>query len=224
VVPFYEERIRKLEPDVVVVYVGWNDLKYLAASRVELTLPEYPKADGPPPAQYDFLLAPRPLRNVHAIPVLLESLRHHSGVVAENRAPPVKTSTTPIDWSSTPGMAFFRERLGTLLDRIAADGALPIVVPEITLASADLSEPERKRITLDFVKLSYAELLRANEAVAALLCATARERNLACIDLRAQLDGRPELFTDHVHLSERGSIALAEALAEAIAPLLSAVD
>jgi lysophospholipase L1-like esterase len=224
VVPFYEDRIRGLEPDVVLVYVGWNDLKYLSASRAKLTLPDYPKQDGAPPAQYDFLLAPRPLRNAYAIPMLLASLRHHSGVVPENVAPPVKTSTAPIDWASAPGVAFFSERLDALLDRIQQDGARPILVPEITLASPGLPEPERKKIALDFVKLSYEELLRANAEVARILCDTAQQRNLACIDLRAELDGRPELFTDHVHLSERGSVALAEALAKALAPSMAAAD
>jgi lysophospholipase L1-like esterase len=213
VVPFYEDRIRPLSPEVVLIYVGWNDVKYISDSQVKLTLPDYPKSDGPPPAQYDFLLASRPKRNWLALPLMFDSLRHHTGAVRENTATKVRTSTGTVDWASTPGMAFFRERLNALLDRIEQDGARAIIVPEITLASADLPEADRKKIALSYVKLSYEELLRANEAVAAALCETATVRKLSCIDLRGELNGKPELFTDHVHLSERGSVRLAEALA-----------
>lgn len=223
VVPFYEDRIRPFEPDVVLVYVGWNDVKYLSASRRTLTLAEYPDADGPPPPQYDFLLAPRPLRNLKAVPVMFEKLRLRSGFVSENRAPQPKATTgtstsaaTPADWRQTPGFDFFRERLHRLIDLVKADGATPVLVVEATLAAPSLAPADRRRIALHYVRSSYEELLRVNDAIAEELKAVAHTRDLPFVDVRPKMNGRPTYFHDHVHLTEEGSRALAAVVGDAL--------
>lgn len=222
IVPFYEDRIRRFRPDVVLIYVGWNDVKYLSASRHALTLPDYPAADGPPPRQYDFLRAPRPLRNLRALPVMFEKLRLRAGIVQENDGPARRNTSSPerfrsaVDWRQTPGFAFFRQRLHRLLDLVEADGAVPILVVEATLAAPDLPAAERSRVVLSYVRLSYEELLRVNDALAEELEAVAKDRKLPFVDVRSRMNGRAAYFHDHVHLTKEGSRALAEAVGDAL--------
>jgi lysophospholipase L1-like esterase len=216
IVPFYEDRIRRLGADRVAIYVGWNDLKTISASRDRLTLAPFPE-DGDPPAQYDFLRSPRPIRNLLAIPVMLEKVE----VLRENRAlepPPLSTTTATraVAWSETPGLAHFRGELERLIDLVESDGAEVFIILEITLASPDLDPARRGAINLSLVRLSYAELLDANEAIARVQIDVAERRRIPYVDLRTELGGRPEHFFDHVHLTEAGSDALAERVAGAM--------
>lgn len=225
VLPFFAERVRRFEPDVVALYAGWNDLEYMKASRRQLNLPSYPSLQRGGRDAYAWLTAPRPLRNWYALPVLWSKIRSRTGFVEENTAvaPPPRTtgtSTTPAPtWSESAGVAYWRHNLEAFVDRVRRSGAVPVLIAEATLYEADLAPALRRRIAYDYVRLDHSALVELTE----LMHATAREvaslRGVDFIDPRPELNGRPELFFDHVHLTEAGS----RRLAEAVAPRLEAV-
>jgi lysophospholipase L1-like esterase len=223
VIPFFERRVRRFEPDVVLLYAGWNDAKVMRASIDKLSLSPYPPIDGGRDP-YAFLRAPRPLRNWYALPLMFEKLelRFATRVVENGPSAPARASaslapsppTTAEGWMTTAGVAYWRSNLRRFIQAVRDARARPVLVAEATLVTADLPEIERRRVVYDYVEIDHPALVALNEAMVAVERAVAVEEHVDFIDPRASRNGRPEYFLDHVHLTEQGSAALAEALAD----------
>lgn len=237
VLPFYARKIAAYEPDVVLLYAGWNDVKIMKASQEELTLPEYPRLRPGARDPYAFLTAPRPLRNVYALQLLMQKLELRAGFVAENRAapsPPTKEagaaplaetstagpSTRSEGWAKTPGVQYFRGNVGGFIEAVRSRGARPMVVAEATLHTAELPASERARIAYHFVGLDHEGLLAITEAEMQVARQVAEGSGVPWLDPRPGISGQPAYFHDHVHLTEAGSAALAMRLAGPLAELL----
>lgn len=229
---FFGRRVRDFAPDVVVVYAGWNDVKRVSAYRDGVELEPYPSRWARDP--YAFLRAPRPIRNVLALRLLYDKLRLRAGVVEENRArpaapppaalgtaKPAATRTATVAWSTSPGLENWGDELRQLVLQIRDAGARPVFVVEATLHAAELPEAERARIRLDFVRLSYAQLLEVTAAMTDALRRVAEAEGVPVIDPTAEVSGRPAYFHDHVHLAEPGSARLAEVVGVELARVLT---
>lgn len=226
VIPFFEQRIAKLEPSVVALYAGWNDAKIMRASLEKLTLEPYPSSIDDP---YLFLRAPRPLRNFYALPVMFEKLRLRAsappiaveeGVIASAGAERPSPPRTIEAWRSTPGLQYWRENLHRFVRAVRAANATPIFIAETTLVTATLADADRKRVVYAYVDLDHDALVALNEALVSVMAEVAQEEQIDFLDPRPELNGRSELFIDHVHLTERGSAALAETLAPALEKII----
>lgn len=224
VVPFFERKIAAYSPDVVVLYAGWNDVKYMKAFRRAVELRPYPTRAPGATDPYAWLTAPRPIRNWLALPVLWSKVRLRAGLVAENSgagplvAPRAAKTTTaaPPAWGSSAGVEYWKDNLRRFVRVTRAAGAAPVLVAEATLYDSSTSAEDRARIAYEYVKLSHEELVEVTEVMARASREVAEELAVPWIDPRPQVTGRSEYFHDHVHLSEAGSEALAEALAEAL--------
>jgi len=82
------------------------------------------------------------------------------------------------------------------------------------------SAADRKRIRYDFSGLTREGLLAAFAATDSAVHAICRDQSVDLIDASAELTGKPQLFVDHVHLSDRGSEQLAALVAHRLADLL----
>lgn len=229
VLPFYARKVAAFEPDVVLLYAGWNDVKYMRASREALTLPEYPRPRPGARDPYAFLTAPRPARNWYALQLLLQKLELRAGFVAEDTAAPAaapaaaptSTSTRAEDWARTPGVRYYAENVAAFIAAVRARGAKPVVVAEATLHAPGLPAAAQRRIAYHYVGLSPEGLLAVTEAMVAASRAATEAAGAPWLDPRQGVTGVPARFYDHVHLTEAGSQAVAEAVAAQLRPLLT---
>lgn len=236
---YYHDRVRYLEPDVVVVYLGWNDVKYIArfVESVDVdgyfALPDWRD-------KYGFLLEPPPLRNLRALGMmwrarrggdvalegttdrgLADSLRRRVvGGRPTTSAPSGSGAARGVRWESTPGVGYFRHNVAALVREVLADGAVPVLVAENTLATRRTPESLRKRIAYQYVGLDHEGLLEVNAAVAAVLRRVAAEQGVPFVDLRAEMNGKRPYFNDHVHMRPAGSARFAELLARELAAII----
>jgi len=231
VLPFYERKVAAYQPDVVLLYVGWNDLKYMRGSQEELTLPPWPRLKPGARDPYAFLTAPRPARNWYALQLLLQKLELRAGFMAENTAAPsgaavapVPTSTRAEDWAATPGVRYYAGNITAFIEAVRAHGARPVVVAEATLHWPGLPAAEHKRIAYHFVGLSHPSLMAVTEAMVAAERAATEAAGAPWLDPRPGVSGVPANFYDHVHLTPAGSRAVAEAVAGQLLPLLTPGD
>lgn len=212
-------------PDVVLFYLGWNDVKYMKAFRKVANPDLYYSYRGAFETQYRFLQAPRPWRNFHAFQKMLTA----RGVLAENvaRAPaPAKAEaplvdTSSVAWAETGGLAYWRRNIEAFVRTVRAQGARPVLVAQNTLVVADLASELRERVVYRYVQVEHDELVALNEAMVGVLRDVAQHQEVLFVDVREAINGRPAYFSDHVHMKAEGSAAFAEALAEALAPVLA---
>lgn len=214
--------VDRASPDAVVVYLGWNDAKYMKAF---LTSPDPNRHFSYRPFwdRYRFLTEARPWRNYYAFRRILKDRFQPRGLEGRLKSststPRSKAKAEPrlIDWPASPGLAFFRRNLAAIIMQLHQDGVVPLLVAQVTLVTPDLSPEDRKKVRLEHVGVSYEELLRLNTAMVAAMKDEAQQCGAQFIDLQAAFNGRTDYFRDHVHMTEEGSRAFAAELAKAIA-------
>jgi lysophospholipase L1-like esterase len=218
--PFYSKKVRPYAPDLVLFYGGWNDIKYMKAFVNKAEVRPYPVRPPNAPDPYAFLRAPRPFRNYYALQIFAQKMQIRAGFVAENTgaeakvaAPVVQVETASVSWAKTAGMTYFKENLERFVQEVQNTGAEPMLVAEAVLFSPDLTAEDRERINYKLVGLKHDELIRVADTMAETMKAVAQDQGIVFLDPRPDMNGRPEYFIDHVHLSEAGSQALAEIVA-----------
>jgi len=97
-------------------------------------------------------------------------------------------------------------------------GATPILLTQATLVSPANSEQERTFISYQYQLLTHSALLRAFDETYQIIRPVGQEKKVAFLDLAKELNGRRELFSDHVHLSTEGSEEVARRVAEFLTP------
>ena len=203
----YLYRIRALEPDVLLVYHAWNDMKFFR--RIE----EGEDFEAPS-------FRPRPIRDfLRRFQILwrLRSLFDSS----QGGLPPREQGWLEVDSAEAVaipegGRAHRWERANyeDLALLVSADGVLPIFVSQAgLLAEENLDDPEvRHRVYTEYQGLDYPEILRQWAAIGAIQRAAAERRGGLFIDAYAAVPHRIENFRDHVHLTPAGNEAVAEAI------------
>ena len=229
VLALYRDVVRHFRPDVVLIYLGWNDAKYMRRFRTRVDVDRFYRARSAD--RYRYLTAERPARNWHALvemvrqakggeAPLAEARGAGGGARAKDRRPPPGEPREARTWGESAGMDFWRDNLSTLIRAIADDGALPMLVAQNTLTDTDLVPEARKRISYRFVGLEHDELVELNEAMVAALGELAAENDVPLIDLRHLFNGKLGYFIDHVHMTPLGSQRLAMSVAGCLAPTL----
>lgn len=218
---FLRDRVLRYEPDIAILYQGWNDVKYFPpladGERFEDVFPPRPHLGD----RYRFLTEPPPLANLAALQLMWQELERRPGV-RENAE---STSQTDFaadervsrDWANTAGASVYRSNVEAFVGRARAAGAEPVLMVQVTLAVPELPiDLRRERIAYRFVGVGHGDLLAINRVMADILHDVGEAQRVRVLDFRAQLDGRVELFVDHVHLRAAGSQRLAELTAEAL--------
>lgn len=214
----YHDLAARYAPDLVLFYLGWNDAKYMVPFLEGADPDRYYSYRGAFEAQYRFLLAPRPWRNLAALGKMWTA---RVGALAENRsAVAEKARVSRLDWDHTPGLEYWRRNVRAFGERVLQDGALPVFIAQNTLTVPGLSPELRKRVVYRYVGLEHDALVAVNEAMVRGLAAESAGLSVPFLDLRGGINGREDFFSDHVHMKAAGSEAFARALAEALEKVL----
>ena len=199
------------EPDYVLLYNVWNDIKYFT----KLT-PEHPLIDeyGPYPGSNPFIEYQGFWDRLFANSQLYVKLRNHyygwKFEVGEEGAVPQRRTQ---DTYGSYGIRQYRLDVELFVDAAKDIGAEPILITEATLVSPTNSTEERKLIPYKYVSLTPTALVRAFDEAYETLRLVAREKKVPLLDLTKEVNGKRALFTDTVHLTTEGSEKVASLVA-----------
>ncbi|MGI9430887.1 MAG: SGNH/GDSL hydrolase family protein [Myxococcota bacterium] len=203
----YGYRVRDLEPDAVVVYHAWNDLKLFRGIDENGELRKAVYHPKPWSARLrKFQLAWR-----------VRSLFRPPGELAprEERWVEVDPDDAFEVAPGGPAHRFARHTYHDMARAFADDGVLGIFVSQASLLTREnVSDPEvRQRVYTEFVDLDYPEILNQFDAIAEMQREVAEASGGVFVDVRGEVPADLEHFRDHVHLTDAGNEAVAEALA-----------
>jgi lysophospholipase L1-like esterase len=204
-------QIWMLEPDAVLLYEAWNDMKYFRKITPETPLithfkPYDDKADSLRNYKgwLDYLLC---------YSQLYVKLRTRYFVWKFNMGPEgAKPSEEYHSTYSQDAVKQYKLNVELVVDASRNIRAIPILLTQATLVSPRNSEEERKKIYFHYQQLTHEALVRAYQEANQTVRTVAQEKGVTLLDLDKMFSGRGELFNDHSHTTERGGKELASAV------------
>jgi lysophospholipase L1-like esterase len=112
----------------------------------------------------------------------------------------------------------------TFVDITRNIGATPVLTTQARLVVADNSTEDRGRISDVYAHLSHDALVEAFGTCDQITSEVAEEKNLDVLDLSSEFSGDSDLFVDHIHLTDEGSRAISEAVAEHLDGVLTEAE
>jgi lysophospholipase L1-like esterase len=224
-----------IEPDYVLVYEAWNDVKYFSWLHPERSLQ---RGFEPAPAvrQEDTLKVANPfIYYTNALDRVLSYSQFYThlrrrywrwqsgeiGLEGLLTAPPNQVDEAYPDTFAPWGPRQYELNLRLIVDATRDMGATPILLTQARLPVDADDTVNQERTRLAYARLSYRGLIRAFEACDAAVNSAAAAEHVQVIDPSSVLSGQRELFTDQVHTTALGSRALAELVASELQPALA---
>ena len=206
---------RALSPHVVTAYHTWNDLKFLR---------DIDRSEGMP---RDVLSGRSSTgTNVHALGHFFwhsQIVQRVAAVVNRARNRPVENTYTSLDRegsdASAPvgdrSMRWFQQNFTDFARFVRGDGALPVLISQATLAHPETVEVPalRSQIRNNLIGMTLPRLAATWEQANAAIEAVATEEDAVFVDGYHAVPPDLEHMADHVHLEDRGAIALAQEVA-----------
>ena len=208
------------EPNYVLFYGSWNDIKEFRATEPLLRLrsPLHQSDVDNPLFTYRNGLD-RWLCEVSQLYVRLRS-RYYTWNLRLGPEGSLPQGDYVATLSET-ALRQYRMNIQTFVDVARNAGAVPILVTEAHLVSPGNTAADKERIRYDMVLLTHETLLNAFEATNRILRDVSMEKQVRLIDASSDLSGRADLFLDTVHLTDRGSDALADIVAASLEQVLT---
>lgn len=212
----------RFEPDAVLLYNAWNDIKTFTALGPRTPLPDVvqphdPRADpfqnyrGPVDRLLGHSQLYIKLRNRYFL------WRYPLGI--EGQVADGQLHDSFDHWA----LRQFRINVELVVDVSRNLGAEPILLTQATLVTANTSHEDRQRIAYGYQGLSHQGLLQAVNGCNDTIRRVATSKGTDLLDLASRFSGQSELFDDHVHTSRLGSQRLAEAVAQHLTPRLGEI-
>ncbi len=211
------------EPDFVVVYHAWNDLKFWHREPVSPDRPLIGEVPVYDPSKDLFRSYASFLDRWLSFSQVYVKLRNRwvSGAFSVGAEGFVGSGEIADDYGPF-GPAQFRLNLELIVEASRRIGAEPVLTTQASLLWPDASPEARERITYSYQRLSHDALVSAYQETFRIVEEIGRERDVPVIDVARALAGREGLLDDHVHTTPEGSRAVAEVVAEGLLPLLEA--
>jgi lysophospholipase L1-like esterase len=199
------------DPDMVIVYHGWNDFKSWHRMPVSPETPLIDRILPTDPADNPFTHYQGIADRILSFSQLYVKLRTRYFAW---RWEPNYEGAVPKSVEMANGYGSFGPRqhylnLSLLVAAATTVGAQPVLIKQATLVSSDNSPEDRNRILNNYVSLEHDAIVRAYRESYRTIDRIAFEREASVIDPTEAMNGRSELFTDHVHLTPTGSRELA---------------
>jgi len=214
------------EPDYLLIYESWNDIKYFRNLNPEHTLlrlqrPAATNGDGRLVAN-PFIYYSGRLDRLFSRSQFYVRLRDRflQWRVGTPRVEGIVTSSALDNSYGDYGPRQFAMNLHLLVAAARHVSATPILMTQARLITPANTPAEREKIAYEFVNLSHEALLRAFSDCDRAIFTVAKADNVLVLDLAAQFSGKPELFEDHTHTTAAGSDALAHATADFLQGML----
>jgi lysophospholipase L1-like esterase len=208
-----------LEPDLVVIYEAWNDIKYFGlVSQTESLLRTQrplPVTRGSTRVANPFLYPEGWLDGVLSHSEVYTRLRTRYLVWRFRERGLEGMSPRRLEESYGPwGPRQYGLTLRLIVDAAREVGAEPVLLTQARLPASDSASSDRQRIRYEWVGLTHDALVRAFADCDRLTAETARDKHCLFLDAGKALAGRSDCFSDHVHLTAAGGRVLAERVAD----------
>lgn len=205
------------QPDYLVLYAGWNDIKTFHTPKTLLSLMK-PYCEREDPRIHYTGNLDRLFCNISKLYLLLRSHYYRSrlDIGGEGRLPP----GDPVEKLSPAALRQYRLNVEMFVDLARNIGAVPVLVLQARLVHRNNTEEQRQKIRYDYVRLTHSALCQAFEKIDTILHKVAANKGVKVIGASTRLNGREEYFLDHVHLNMAGSAALAALLAPELATMI----
>lgn len=211
--------IYTFQPDYIVVYSEWNDIKYFTS---DLTLLRDYK---PTQTDYRFNYYNQTDSLLCEYSQLYTKVRNRYVVGDLDFTTEGTLKTDLIPSSVKPEkLKQYKLNLELLVDCARNIHATPVLVTEAHLPQRNSSPADRKKIGYSAVSLTHEALCEAFEACDRIVEEVAREKGSPFIDASKEFSGRSEIFIDHVHLMPSGSHQLADFLSDQLIGLFTAKE
>lgn len=200
-VPRYEGLVARLKPDFVIAYLGWNDLTYVVS---------------PQPQAERFRVRPvaGPLERTLGKSVLYSFLAYRVLGRQPVFAPASLSATQP----TSAGEHAFRENLASLLQKIRASGAVPVLCVQASAAHPN-AQPELLESLAADAGLREPTV-RLGQWLHQTLQEVAQAEQIVLVDSYNTVPPTREYLGDYIHLTAQGERALADLWTERMRPLL----
>jgi lysophospholipase L1-like esterase len=222
-----------LKPDYMLIYNGWNDIKYFSKSQPIL---RHMEPIGLNPLLYYQGEFDRFLSENSAIYIRLRQLYWKTqmniqteGAIARDReiAKTLQLGKLLPETASGQhgvhrrGPAQYEMNIRAFIDVVRNIGATPILVSQASLVHPANTDSEKKSIRYDYINLSHEGLVDAYQEIARALANVAVDKGGQLIDAAAMVPKKSEYFHDHVHLKWLGSRHVAKVVAAELKNLLN---
>jgi len=214
------------EPDVILVYHGWNDIKFWKQHPISPEQPLISHVKPYDPASNPFTTYRGAIDRALGYSQLYMKLRNRyflwqTNVGAEG-ARAGERSAERADAYSQFGPEQFRLNLELIVRASRSIGARPVLITQATLVAADNTDADIARIAFDYQGLSHAAIVRAYEDTYKVINDIGASNDAEVIDITGLMNGKGQYFSDHAHVSPEGSVRLAEIIAEQLGSILAA--
>ena len=187
----YDEVVASLDPDVVILYLGWNDLVYM--------LKEAPDAEasgfGPCAAGFERFAA-------HSVAWGFVVHRFLGRTPEFN--PPAKSGDEP----TSNGIVLFRGQLLKITKRIREAGASLIICSQATLAHPDVVESARPHLGATSADIEKA--INRGTWLRNFLADFSKSERIQFLDVYNMISPNSEMLGDAIHLTTEGEKRLAD--------------
>lgn len=207
-------RLRFFSPDIVVVYHGWNDIKYFN----EVSFSNIHNWRTLPDGSWDFIATskryePLPIDDLIRPSQLLTRIRIRLTQPIGGELDQVGDGKTLLSEIDRRGVEVFRTHL-QLIEQLSDNiGAELFVAKQATLITEDLPIEERERAQIFRLGLEYDT---AVDAFAIIYDVIDQEIDSDHVIDVTPLSGIPEYFADHIHPTVSGSTEIARIVTNAI--------
>ena len=200
------------EPDYVLFYNAWNDIKYWTELSPEDSLLEV--LEPYDPRQDPFRSYRNGLDRLLSRSQIYVKLRTKYFIWTADVGTEGRTSSEELsDSYSRVGPRQYRLGVEMFVEAARTIGATPVLLTQATLVNESNTPEELERISFNYAELTHEALIRAFSECNEIVRSVALEKDVDLFDVAKTFSGDRSILADHVHLSTEGSPALAEAIA-----------
>lgn len=200
------------DPDYVLIYNAWNDIKYLSSPHTALRTLQPPLQKFDPRIQYrnsldEWLCETSQLYNVLRRIIYKKTLKLSMEGIQKFGDLHDQTSALHPE-----GLRQYRLAMEMFVDLAANIGAKPILVTQARLVHSSNTTAQQERIDYHHVGLTHESLVETFDRLDKIVREVAVQKGAMLVDASAELSGKDWAFHDHVHFDRegRGSEALAQ--------------
>ena len=210
------------EPDYVLIYNAWNDIKYFSSPKTALRTLRPSGRGLDPRIKYTNFLDRWLCEGSQLYTVLRRIYYKKKLKFGKEEMRTGKDTQNSIETLNPGGFRQYQLAMEVFVDLARNIGAEPILLTQARLVheSNNRDSQQQKRIDYHYARLSHDALVETFDRLDRIVRKVAAEKGAMLIDASDHLSGKEWAFDDHVHVVPKGSEALAQFVADHLQPIL----